>query len=112
MTLAWQVKGDTSESYQFVVEVKEFDVAKNPNIKGIEKEFNQDTTRTTISDLKSGTTYSATIRAVDLDKSNYGGSSTSVVFTTSKFIVNSLIIIIIFLIELKIFIYSLSLIHI
>ena len=77
------MKGDTSGSYQFVVEVKEFDVAKNPNIKGIEKEINQDTTRTTVSDLKSGTTYSATIRAVDLDKENYGGPSTSSVFTTS-----------------------------
>lgn len=77
------MKGDTSGSYQFVVEVKEFDVAQNPNIKGIEKEINQDTTRTTISDLKSGTTYSATVKAVDFDKTNYGGSSTSIVFTTS-----------------------------
>jgi hypothetical protein len=85
VTLSWQARGNTGAEYKFVITVKEYAVAKNPNIKGIEREINKNYNRATITELMSGTTYAATIRTADLSDSSLGGLSTTVVFTTSKY---------------------------
>ena len=72
VTLAWSVRGDTSDNYQFVVNVKTYENSQNPNIKGILREINKAYTRTTITELKSGTTYAATIKAISLDGEDAG----------------------------------------
>lgn len=84
VTLSWEIKGDTNEDYHFEIVVKEYDQALNPNIKGEQSEASKGLRRATVSKLKSGTTYSATIQAV-LTETNVGLVSTSTVFTTSKF---------------------------
>lgn len=84
VTLSWKARGNIYGDYKFVVTVKEYAVAANPNIKGVERDINKNSMRATITDLKSGTTYAASIRATDLSDSSDGGSSTVVVFTTSK----------------------------
>lgn len=82
VTLTWNLKGGDDEEYQIDVVVKEYHQAENPNIKGEDITLQKGSTRATVTNLKSGTTYAAIIRP--MSSSDTGSDSVRVVFTTGN----------------------------